>query len=268
LSLAGFVGRRAKIGLKLFFYRTFDQLAFAGRLLLAGLWGDERLKGRSTARWKLFLTETWLILLTTGGLIVLMGLLTGFLWDVIWFGVLANIGGAENLVALTFSIQLQEVSPILATAVITMGHGVPMTVDLALRKAHGEFTTLSSLGVAPELFLAWPRLTAGLISFPVLFFALAVANLVGLYIGVRSSIALPLVDYMASVHSSLVGFAFLKTGVKCLMVGFCLNFFCLYGSFQIAEGDIRSIPRLARWAMVETFIYSTICVVLITALYD
>jgi ABC-type transporter Mla maintaining outer membrane lipid asymmetry permease subunit MlaE len=199
---------------------------------------------------------------------IIMGFLVGFLWDAIWFGVLQNIGGAESLITLTFSIQLQEVSPILAATVITMGHGVPMTVDLALRKGQGEFSTLISLGVPPEHLLAWPRLLSGVVSFPILCVTLGVASLCGLYLGIWAFISLPLSDFLTSAHANFVEFKFLKIGAKCLMVSFCLNFFCLYRSWLIEEGNIRSIPKCARWAVAETFIHSTVCVVLVTALYD
>jgi phospholipid/cholesterol/gamma-HCH transport system permease protein len=268
LALAGALGRFFLNRLKALVRRIVDQLSFAGRLILAGVTGSDRQKGRGQLTRRLFLKETRLIFQTAGGLMILMGLLAGFLWDAIWFGVLNNIGGAENLVALAFSVQLQEVTPILATTVITMGHGVPMTVDLALRKSQGEFATLISMGAPPEHILGWPRLWGGLVAYPIMCLTLAIFTLIGLYLGVRQFIGLSLWDFLASAHANLVEFKFLKMGAKCLMSGFCLNFFCLYRSWIVAEGDLRSIPRLARWAMAETFIYSTVCVVLVAVLYD
>jgi ABC-type transporter Mla maintaining outer membrane lipid asymmetry permease subunit MlaE len=243
-------------------------VAFAGRLIIIGLVGSARQRGRSELTRHLFFREIYLLFLTTGGLMALMGLLAGFLWDAIWFGVLNNIAGADNLVSLTFSVQLQEISPILASTVVCVGHGVPMTVDLALRKSQGEFSTLEALGIPPEHFLACPRLFAGLAFFPILMLILAVFNLIGLYLGVRQFIGLSLVDFLASVKTSLVEFKFLKLGAKCLMAGFLLNFFCVYRSFGAKEGDLKAIPKLARWALAETFAYTAICVVLVAALYD
>jgi ABC-type transporter Mla maintaining outer membrane lipid asymmetry permease subunit MlaE len=243
-------------------------MAFGGRLILMGLSGSDRQRGRRKfMRW-LFLKEVWLIMKTTGLLLILTGLMAGILWDTIWFGVLDNIAGAESLISLVFSIQLQEVTPILASAVVTMGHGVPMTVDLALRKSQGEFTTLMSLGIPPEHFWAWPRLLGGLVGFPLLYLLMALATMAGLYLGIWRSIQLPIGDFLVSAQTSLVNFNFLKLAAKFLMVGFCLNFFCLYHSWRIQEGNLRAIPRMARWAMAETFLYCTLCVVLITVLYD
>ncbi|MDR1396013.1 MAG: hypothetical protein LBK52_07585, partial [Deltaproteobacteria bacterium] len=140
LNLAGFPGRFFISWLR----RLQEQLAFAGRLCLTGLGSQARQGGRPLILRRLFLEEVWRLFFTTGGMIVLTGLMSGILWDTIWFGVLDNIGGAETLITLTFSIQLQEVTPILGAAVVTMGHGVPMTVDLSLRKSQGEFTTFSA----------------------------------------------------------------------------------------------------------------------------
>jgi ABC-type transporter Mla maintaining outer membrane lipid asymmetry permease subunit MlaE len=245
-----------------------DQIAFAGRLILAGLYGDQRQKGRALLTRRLFLHETWLLFRTTGSLMIIVGLLVGFLWDAIWFGPLNNIGGAPSLISLAFSIQLQEVAPILGAAVITMGHGVPMTVDLALRKGQGEFQTLTFLGVPPEHFLAWPRLLGGLVGFPVLYLTLAIFTLLGLFVGIHLTIGLSVGDFLATAHAALVEFKFLKMAAKCLLVGFCLNFFCLYRSWQTEVGDIRSIPACARWATAETFVHSTFCAVVVTILYD
>jgi ABC-type transporter Mla maintaining outer membrane lipid asymmetry permease subunit MlaE len=266
--LAGAVGHFIFSRVKALALRYEDQLSFAGRLVLAGLTGNDRQKGRAALSRRLFLTETARLIQTTSVMIIVIGLLAGLLWDGIWFGVLNNIGGSEYLISLIFSVQLQEVTPILATMVITMGHGVPMTVDLALRKSQGEFATLIAQGVPPEHFLAWPRLWTGLVSFPVFCLTLAIFTLVGLYLGIRQFIGLSLWDFLNAAHANLVEFKFLKMGAKCLMVGFCLNFFCLYHSWRVQPGQLRSIPRLARWAMAETFVYSNICVVLATILYD
>jgi phospholipid/cholesterol/gamma-HCH transport system permease protein len=263
-NLAGFLGRFLLVWLK----RHYEQMAFGGRLFLMGLFGSERQKGRRRIMNRLLLREVWLLFATTGWIMILTGLMAGFLWDAIWFGVLDNIAGAESLISLAFSIQLQEVAPILASTVVTMGHGVPMTVDLALRKSQGEFMTLKSMGIPPEHFWAWPRLLAGLIGFPVLFAVMAVSTLAGLYIGIWDSIELPLGDYLAGAKTALVDFNFIKMGAKFILVGFCLNFFCLFHSWRIKEGNLRAIPRCARWAMAETFIFCTLGVVLVTVLYD
>jgi ABC-type transporter Mla maintaining outer membrane lipid asymmetry permease subunit MlaE len=267
-SLFGYLGRVAFNWPQRLALRHWDQIAFAGRLLLSGLWGNRRLKSRRQLSRRLFLQETWLLFQTTGALMILIGLLAGFFWDAIWFGVLDNIGGAERLISLVFSIHLQEITPILASAVITMGHGVPMTVSLAMRKCQGDFATMINLGVPVEHYLAWPRLLGGVVGLPILYLLMSISFLLGLYLGARLFFGLSPWDFMNLANASLVDFKFLKLGAKCLLVGFCLNFFCLYRSWQVKKGQLRAIPRCARWAMAETFLYSIISVILVTVLYD
>ncbi|MDR1606942.1 MAG: ABC transporter permease, partial [Deltaproteobacteria bacterium] len=240
------LGRLALNAPKWLIQRQWSQISFAGRLILVGLWGDPRQSARNLFSFRLFLQETWLLFKTSGGLMVLLGLLTGFMWDAIWFGVLENIGGAEQLVSLAFSIHLQEITPILATAAITMGHGVPMTVDLAMRKSQGEFALLTSLGVPPERYLGWPRLLGGWVGLPILFLILAISFLLALYLGARLTFGLNPMDFFSLAKTSLVEFNFLKFGAKCLLVGFCLNFFCLYASWHVDEGQLRSIAWQSR----------------------
>jgi phospholipid/cholesterol/gamma-HCH transport system permease protein len=249
--------------------RRADQAAFAGRLLLMGLWGFSG--GRPARRRlmrRLILVQAWELLSSACALSLIFGFMTGFLWTIIWFGALSNVGGVSTLAGLLVSVQVQEISPILTIMAVVMTYGGPMALEVALLKASGDFRTLALMGVPPAHAVAWPRLIGTVLTFPSLMTLMNVAALSGAYWGIVRAIDLPLVEFAADLATNAEPLKIVMLGVKSLLCSLALSFFCLHKAFAIPEGGFLAAPRIARGAMAEAFVFSVLASVLVTVLYD
>jgi ABC-type transporter Mla maintaining outer membrane lipid asymmetry permease subunit MlaE len=265
--LGRFFGSLGRLALR-FQRRRLEQMAFLGRLFLSGVWGLESDSARHRLMRRLILAQVWEIFARSWLLLVIFGLMMGILWTVLWFGVLANIGGAETLASLLITVHLLEISPILTTLVATMAYGGPMTLELCLTKSAGDFDTLLAMGVPPEHVLAWPRLLALVLGFPGLMLIMSLSTWAGAYWGVVRAIDLPVSEFAAYLYLAVDGFKVLMLGVKSLLISVTLGFFQLYNAWVLPDGaGLRLIPALTRRGMCEAFVYATAAGVLVTILY-
>lgn len=263
-SMIGVFGRAALR----FRARRLDQTAFLGRLFLAGLWGLGGDQARRRLMRCLILAQVWEIISSCCLLLVIFGLMMGVLWTVIWFGVLANIGGAEALASLLITVHLLEICPILTTLAVTIAYGGPMTLELCLSRSAGDFETLLSMGIPPEHVQAWPRLLALMLAFPGLMIIMNLATWAGAYWGIVRAIDLPLAEFASSLLLSVDGFKLLMLGVKSFLISVSLGFYQIYNAWLLdEEGDFHEAPPLVRRAMCEAFVYGTLAGVLVTVLY-
>jgi ABC-type transporter Mla maintaining outer membrane lipid asymmetry permease subunit MlaE len=260
-NLFGLIGRAA-LGWRA---RRVEQAAFLGRLFLSGLWGLGGDAARRRLMRSLILSQVWEVFASCCPLLIIFGLLMGILWTVIWFGVLANIAGAEVLASLLITVHLLEISPILAALVTTIAYGGPMTLELCLMKSAGDLDTLLSMGVPPEHVLAWPRLLAVILAFPGLLLVMSLSTWIGAYWGIVRAIDLPLSEFASALYLSVDGFKILMLGVKCLLTSVCLGFFQICPAWRLE--DFRQTPRLVRRGMTEAFVFGTMAGALVTVLY-
>ncbi|MDR1658417.1 MAG: ABC transporter permease [Deltaproteobacteria bacterium] len=261
-----FFGSIGRLALR-FYARRVNQAAFAGRLFLLGIWG---LKGQMAKRRlmrRLILSQVLEVFFSSVLLLVIFGLIMGVLWTIIWFGVLANIGGAGTLITLLIKVNLVEISPILTTLVVIMTYGGPMTLELSLAKSSGQFETLISMGIPPEHLLAWPRIFGLLLAFPGLLLVMNLSTWLGAYLGIYRAIDLPLYEFAANLYLALTPLGLLMLAVKCLLIGASIGFFCLYNAWQMPGRSFRLAPQVSRRAMCEAFVFSTLAGVLVTVLY-
>jgi ABC-type transporter Mla maintaining outer membrane lipid asymmetry permease subunit MlaE len=216
---------------------------------------------------RLILFQVYVIFRASFVLLCLMGLMMGVLWSALWFGVLANVGGASALTSLLVSVHLQEISTILTTVAVVMTYSGPMTLELALMKSSGEFDTLQLMGIPPEHILAWPRLLGLVLAFPGLVLLMSLTTFLGAYWGIVRAIDLPLYEFVSDVAVAIEPFKILMLAIKCLLISLAMGFFCLFHAWQTPDGDMRQAPAISRRAMGEGFIFSTLAGVLITILY-
>jgi ABC-type transporter Mla maintaining outer membrane lipid asymmetry permease subunit MlaE len=200
-------------------------------------------------------------------LLCLLGLMMGVLWSTIWFGVLANIGGASTLASLLITVHLQEINPILTTVVVVMTYGGPMTLELALMKSSREFNSLQLMGIPPEHLLAWPKLIGLLLAFPGMLLLMTITTFLGAYWGIVKAIDLPLIEFISDLALAIEPFHILMLAIKSILISIAIGFFCLYQAWQTPEGDIHQAPAISRRAMSESFVFGTLAEVLVTIFY-
>jgi phospholipid/cholesterol/gamma-HCH transport system permease protein len=259
----GFLGRWFKDWL----YRRMDQAALAGRLVLVthrGIFAP--LTQRRLFR-RLVLTQVFEIFRRSAFLLSIFGLMMGILWTIIWFDVLDNVPGSTMLAGLLISVHLQEITPILTTMVIIMSYCGPMAQEVAFMKCHGDFKTLTLMGIPPERALAQPRILAIILAFPGLMLIINLTSMLGAFWGITQAIDLPVVEYVSDLFLALEPYKILLLLVKVLLTSSVLAFYCLYNAFRIEMGDFRRLPTVTRSAMTDAFFYGTLAGVLVTVFY-
>jgi ABC-type transporter Mla maintaining outer membrane lipid asymmetry permease subunit MlaE len=262
-SILGFSGRLFRYWLD----RRFNQAAMAGRIFrLGGLVFSSPPSRRKLMR-RLILYQAIAMMRSSILLTAVFGLMVGYLWAVIWFGALANLGGASNLISLLVSVQMQTVSPILVTIAIIMSYGGPMALEIALLKSGRQFETLTLMGIPPEHLLAWPRIIGPVLAFPALLLVMNACSAGGAFLGIWQSIELPIFEFLLDASHKLEVFNLFKLAVQSVLITVFMCFFCLYNGWQIEVGQNNLGPVVARKAMAESFIFSTLAGVLVTVLY-
>jgi phospholipid/cholesterol/gamma-HCH transport system permease protein len=216
----------------------------------------------------LALDQVWVLFSSSCWLLAIFGFMMGVLWTIIWFGVLANIGGAETLASLLVKVHFLEISPILTTLAVTIAYGGPMTLELCQLRGAGDFDVLISMGMPPEHVLAWPRLLALILSFPGLMLIMSLSTTLGAYWGIVRAIDLPLAEFVSDLYLSMDGVKILMLLAKTLLISVALGFFQIFNAWLMPEdGDYAKGPALVRRGMCEAFVAGALASVLVTVLY-
>jgi ABC-type transporter Mla maintaining outer membrane lipid asymmetry permease subunit MlaE len=247
--------------------RRIDQYALAGRLLLVFFRGCLAHPAQRRLIRRLMLAQVLEIFFRSFLLLSIFGLMMGYLWTVIWFGVLDNVPGSTLLSSLLISVHLQEITPILTTMVVIMSYGGPMAMELSLMNCSGDFKTMTLMGIPPEHALAWPRITALILAFPGLMLIINLASFLGAFWGITQAIDLPVVEYVSDLFLALEPYKIVMLLVKIFLTSSILGFYCLYNAFQIGPGAYLRLASTTRKAMTEAFFYSTLAGVLVTIFY-
>ncbi|MDR2461164.1 MAG: ABC transporter permease [Deltaproteobacteria bacterium] len=265
-AIFNFLGMPGRFFLKLLL-RPLQQCAFLGRLCTTAL---RSLDGPSN-RQKLLLYVTvdeslrffWHAFL----LILITGLIVGFLWSIIWFRLLSNAGGADNLMDLLVSVQMEIVNPFFASTICIVTYMGPMTMDLAILKSTRQFETLSLMGIPPIHFLTWPKILASFLVFPVILFLIDFGTAAGVYLGAHQLISLRLLDFADALYQEIKEINRIRFFFQSVAMSLTMCFFSLFNAFEINENESARIPFLTRRAMMEAFFFCTLAGVLVTLLY-
>ncbi|MGL4209682.1 MAG: ABC transporter permease, partial [Candidatus Adiutrix sp.] len=148
-----------------FIERLRAQAGFAGRIIWL-IWQGRH--GRFELMLRLTLEEVYKLVVGTVALIVLVGFMLGFLWSTLWYGTFNNVGGLDNLSSFLVSVHAIQIAPIMTTVIVILCYGAPATWELAVMKSGRQFEALSSMGIAPEHYLAAPRILGTFLTMPAL----------------------------------------------------------------------------------------------------
>ncbi|MDR1166160.1 MAG: ABC transporter permease [Deltaproteobacteria bacterium] len=247
--------------------RRLDQAAWIGRFFILGSLSLRGPASRRALVWSRILEEIARVLRVSASLIFILGFLSGFLWSLIWFRALANIGGTSSLSGFLIEIQLQVLSPFLAAMVIVVTYMGPMTMDLCLRKWNKEFETLSLMAIPPLHLLAWPRLLGPLIAFPLALFILNFFTFLGNYAGAWFFVGLRFQDFYHDLEEGIKVFNLLRLLLQSALMALSMSFFALCAAWDMEEEDLFSIPRVTRRAMMEAFFFASLTGLLVTVFY-
>ncbi len=244
--------------------RIADQAGFAGRLLFVAL--ENRDYGARLFR--LALMEVYRLVSSSSGLIVLVGVMMGYLWSFLWFDTLSNIGGVENISTFLVSIHAIQIAPIMTTVIVVMRYGAPITWELAVMKSGGQFETLRQMGAPPEHYLAAPRMLGAFLAIPILLALFLFASFAGSYYMAWRQNGQAMLEFVISLSQQTRAGHFAVMAFKSVAISLSVSFFCVYNGFAIKPGAIHQGAGVVRRAMGEAFLYSVLTSVLVSVFYS
>ncbi|MDR0882442.1 MAG: ABC transporter permease [Candidatus Adiutrix sp.] len=244
--------------------RLADQLGFAGRIFLL-LWQGQ------TRHWHIFwcltLKEVFKLARRTLALLCLVGFMLGYLWSLLWFDTLSNIGGLENISKFLVSIHTIQIAPIMTTVVVILCYGAPTTWELGVMKSSRQFEALTLMGIPPEHYLAAPRLSGPFLAMPILLTIFSLASFFGAYYLAWRYRNQTIFDFAFSLSNQTVSRHFFTMAFKSVAVSLSVSFFCVYNGFKIEVDGLNRGSATMGLAMGESFFYSVLTSVLVSVLY-
>ncbi|MDR2352243.1 MAG: ABC transporter permease [Deltaproteobacteria bacterium] len=248
--------------------RRISQAAWAGRIFVLGALSFRGPRVRGSLIRQLILTQILRVFQESFFLMTVLGFLSGFLWSLIWFRVLANIGGSSSLASLLITVQIQEISPFLGAMVIVVTYMGPMTMELSLFKNTKQFETLRLLGVPPIHVLALPRILGPSVTFPLMLIILNCFTLAGNYFGAWFFIDLRYQDFVSSFYQEIKLVNLLKLFFQSMIMSLAMSFFSLYNAWEAQDDNLALTPQIVRRGMMEAFFYASLFGILVTIIYS
>jgi len=156
----------------------------------------------------------------------------------------------ESMVGATVTLALtRELSPVLASLMITGRAGSAMATELGTMKVTEQIDALASMAVNPVQYLFVPRFIAALIMFPLLAMIFNLVGVCGSYLvainmwGVDPGNFLAKIRWYVDAHDVISGM------IKAAVFGGFITLVSCYKGFQ-AEGGARGVGGATTQAVV------------------
>ncbi len=226
-----------------------------GRPLGAFLTGPFAVFGRSVIRWinnsgasviffflaflKIFRTkqfskivqQVYYIGARSSMIIMLVGLFTGMVLGLQMYSALVNVGTQGYLGTLVALSLIRELGPVLAAIMITARAGSAITAEIGIQRISEQIDALGTMRIDPLKYLVSPRITAAIISFPLLTAVFDLIGIIGGYIsgvvllGVNSGIYFYRIQASVELKDVTDGF------IKAVVFGVIVSAICCYQGY-------------------------------------
>ncbi len=120
-------------------------------------------------------------------IIILVSLFTGMVLGLQSYYALVKFGAQGALGTLVALSLIRELGPVLTAIMITARAGSAITAEIGIMRISEQIDALGTMGIDPLRYLVSPRITAAIISFPLL---TAVFDLIGIFGGYLSGVVL------------------------------------------------------------------------------
>jgi ABC-type transporter Mla maintaining outer membrane lipid asymmetry permease subunit MlaE len=247
--------------------RRVDRWGFLGRTFILGAQSLSGPRNRRLLVWARCRDEALLCFRNALFLSSATGLMAGFMWAVVWFGALDNLGGTETLVRLALTVQLNEVSPFLVASVVLTSYTSPAAARIARVRVSGALDTLRLMGVPPAHLLIWPRFLGQLAAFPSLLVVHCAYTVMGVALGARILASYPLADFLDALVSGARAYSFFRMAVQSVLMSCALSFFALHYPYRGPAGPESEIPDLVRRGNLEAIFWACVSGILVSVLY-
>lgn len=115
-------------------------------------------------------------------IILLVGLFTGMVLGLQSYHALVKVGAEGALGTLVALSLVRELGPVLTAIMITARAGSAITAEIGIERISEQIDALSTMRIDPLRYLVTPRITASIISFPLLTAMFDLIGIIGGYI--------------------------------------------------------------------------------------
>ncbi len=200
-------------------------------------------------------------------IISLICLLTGMVLAVNGQIQLSKFGQEIFVVDSVGFIVLKELGPLMTAMVMTGWAGSAFAAEIGTMKLDEQISALETLGIRPEAFLVYPKLSAMLITLPIL---TVVGNIMGIFGGLLIGVTLmrsPFAAYWGRTLEVLNPITFLLGVCKSIPFAVLITLAGCYWGFN-AENNSQGVGRGATRAVVSSIFLVVVSDVLLTVLYS
>lgn len=168
------------------------------------------------------LEQTWFIGAKSMFVIVLTALFSGMVLGLQGYHTLVKLGSEAALGSAVAMSLVREMGPVLTAIMVAARAGSAMAAEIGVMRISEQIDALKTMDIHPVRFIFSPRLTAALISFPLL---TALFDVIGIFGGYVSGVifldinkAVYMDRVIRSINMSDIGGGFLKAVVFALIV--------------------------------------------------
>jgi len=164
-------------------------------------------------------------------IILLVGLFTGMVLSLQTYHVLVDVGARGSLGTLVALSLIRELGPVLTAIMITARAGSAMTAEIGSQRISEQIDALDTMGIDPLKHLVSPRITASIVSFPLLTAVFDLIGIIGGYItgvgllGSNSGIYFHSIQASVELKDVTDGF------IKAIVFGVIVSTICCYQGY-------------------------------------
>ncbi|MBI4764428.1 MAG: ABC transporter permease [Deltaproteobacteria bacterium] len=198
-------------------------------------------------------------------IILLVGLFTGMVLSLQSYHALVKFGAQGSLGTLVALSLIRELGPVLTAIMVTARAGSAMTAEIGSQRISEQVDALKTMRIDPLKFLVSPRITASVISFPLLTAVFDLIGILGGYITGVLILGLNSGTYFYRVQSSVelkdVTDGFIKAVVFAVIVS---TICCFQGFFAHLRSDSHGAKAIG-FSTTSAVVLS--CVLILVADY-
>jgi phospholipid/cholesterol/gamma-HCH transport system permease protein len=237
-----------------------DVLGTATVFLFVALWKTFRPKQLSKV-----VAQIYYIGARSTTIIMLVSLFTGMVLGLQSYHALIKFGAVGGLGALVSLSLIRELGPVLTAIMITARAGSAITAEIGIQRISEQVDALETMRIDPFRYLISPRITAAIISFPLLTALFDFIGIIGGYISGVALLGLNAGVYSHSIQSN-VDMKDLSDGfVKAIVFAVIVATVCCYqGYFVHMRKDSHGAKAVG---LATTSAVVTSCVLILVSDY-
>jgi phospholipid/cholesterol/gamma-HCH transport system permease protein len=164
-------------------------------------------------------------------IILLVGLFTGMVLSLQSYHALTKFGAQGSLGTLVALALIRELGPVLTAIMITARAGSAITAEIGIQRISEQIDALDTMRIDPLKFLVSPRITASIISFPLLTALFDLIGIIGGYLtgvvilGVNSGAYFYRIQASVELKDVTDGF------IKAIVFGVIVSTICCYQGY-------------------------------------